>query len=245
MHSTIPKFTLADVEKVLPLKSWWAIIAVLPLVRRLTVLVVNQTGITPNAITIASILLRLAAAGAFLLAGRQWLIAGALAFYFAYLLDCMDGAVSRLRKQSSEFGRFLDHIGDLVGGLLAVIALSFGQNMLFTVLVAAILFCHVAESYISYLTSTILSGRKGFSGPQAINSGIIRIYLQYRAFFHSRNIKSFFSFPDYEAMTFLAFPLLGMPALGLQVGFCIVTVVTLYTVFSSFMAIHTGGNKFP
>src|SRR3990172_8449884 len=103
MHPTTPKITFSDVERALPLKSWWAIVAVLPLARRLTVLVVNRTGITPNTITIAAILLRLAAAGAFFLADREWLIVGAIAFYFAYLLDCMDGAVARLRKQSSEF----------------------------------------------------------------------------------------------------------------------------------------------
>lgn len=246
MHSTTPKLTLADVERVLPLKSWWAMVAVLPLARRLTLLVVNNTRISPNTITVTSLLLWLVAAGAFVLASRKWLIAGAVAFYFAYLLDCVDGAVARLRRQSSEFGRYLDHMGDLVGGLLAVVALSFGQDMLFTALVAAMLISHIAESYISYLTSTILSAHKVDASQSGIfNAGIMRWYSHYRDFFHSRNIKSFFSFPDYEAVIFFVFPLIGMPVLGLKIGFCMVIVVTLYTVLSSFATIHTGESKFP
>lgn len=238
------KVTLADVERVLPLKSWWAVLAVLPLVRPLTVLVVNRTRITPNAITVTSLVLRVFAALAFFLADRPWLAAGACAFYFAYVLDCMDGAVARLRKQSSEFGRFLDHVGDLVGGVLAVVALALGQHMLFTPLVAGILFCHISEYYISYLTSTVLAERApDATAPE--RGGVFGTYLGLRSFFHSRNYKSFFSFPDYEAATFFVFPLLGMPALGLKVGFCLVLTVTLYTVLSSFTAINCGGKKFP
>lgn len=247
IQSTTPRIKLSDVENVLPLKSWWAIVAVLPFVRRLTVLVVNYTTISANAITIISILLRLVAAAFFVQAVHEWLIVGALSFYVAYLLDCMDGAVARLRNQSTEFGRFLDHMGDLTGGLVTVAALSFGQGMLFTALIAGLLFCHIIEYYVSYLTSTILSCRAGdYYAPQGMfNSGIVRMYSRYRAFFHARNIKSFFSFPDYEAVTFFVFPLLGLPVIGLKIGFCMALMVTLYTVLSTFVAIHANSNKFP
>jgi len=245
MQSTNASVTLSDVERVLPLKSWWAIVVVLPVVRRLTVPIVNRTAIGPNSITIAALALRVAAAGAFFIADRGWLIAGALLFYLAYVFDCMDGAVARLRQQTSEFGRFLDHIGDLIGGLLIVAALSAGQHLLFTALVAGIMFCHIAELYISYLTAIIISGRKGDANPDTVRTGFLGLYMRYLAFFHSRNIKSFFSFPDYQALTFFVFPLIGLPVTGLKVGFCMVLAVNLYTVLASFTAIHTGGDKFP
>lgn len=238
------RVTRDDVERVLPLKSWWAIVFVLPVVRRLTVLAVNHTPITPNAITVLSILLRLGAAAAFLVATRESLIVGALAFYLAYLLDCMDGAVARLKKMTSEFGRYLDHLGDLVGGLVTVMALAAGQGVLFSALVAGLLFVHVAEYYISFLTSTVIRQRPPGPGPGP-GTGVVGLVLGWRRFFHDGNIKSFLSFPDYEALVFCLFPLLGRPLLGLQAGFALAVTVTLYTVFSSFVAIHTHGDRFP
>lgn len=240
-------FTLDEIEQVLPLKSWWAMLLVLPVVRRLTLLTVNHTSLTPNQITIASILLRLLTAWFFLHGTHAFLIYGAAAFYLSYVLDCMDGAVARLRKLSSEFGRYLDHLGDLVGGIVAVAALAFGQGMLVSTLTAGLLFCHVAEYYISYLSSNLLQARQ----TQAVNvdgentPAVLALYLGYRQFFHMRNIKSFLSFPDYEALVFLLFPLLGLPVLGLKIGFCLALIVTCYTIFSSFVSIHTGGNEFP
>jgi phosphatidylglycerophosphate synthase len=245
--TNIKSFTLDEIEQVLPLKSWWAMLLVLPVVRRLTLLTVNHTSLTPNQITIASILLRLLTAWCFLHGTHAFLIYGAIAFYLSYVLDCMDGAVARLRKLSSEFGRYLDHLGDLIGGIVAVAALAYGQGMLVSPLIAGLLFCHVAEYYISYLTSTLLQTQQA----QVVNDdgrktlGLLSLYLVYRHFFHKQNIKSFFSFPDYEAMVFLLFPLLGLPVLGLKIGFCLALIVTLYTIFSSFVAINTGGNQFP
>lgn len=241
------QFTLQDVESVLPLKSWWAMLAVLPLVRRLTLLTVNCTPITPNVITIVSILLRLLAAWCYFEATRTSLALGAVLFYCSYVLDCMDGAVARLKKMSSSFGRYLDHMGDLLGGAIAVTALAYGQNMLWTSLAAGLLFCHVTEYYISYLSSNIIALRKGQSlEPSPFwFKGLIGVYMRYRQSFHDKNMKSFFSFPDYEALVFLVFPLIGLPALGLTVGFFVVLVIILYTIFSTFVMLHSGGKVFP
>lgn len=240
-------FTLEDVEQVLPLKSWWAMLLVLPVVKRLTLLTVNHTPLTPNLITSVSILLRLLAAWFFLQGTHDYLICGAVAFYLSYVLDCMDGAVARLRKLSSEFGRYLDHLGDLLGGIIAVAALAAGQDMLVSPLIAGLLFCHVAEYYISYLTSNLLKARQGLTaeGGSKSTTGLLGLYQSYRHYFHKRNMKSFLSFPDYEATVFLVFPIIGMPGLGLNVGFCLALIVALYTVLSSFVTIHSGDNQFP
>lgn len=235
------KVTLEDVEKVLPLKSWWATVAVLPLVRPIIALVVNYTSITPNAITITSIFFRVATMLAFATTTQEGYIIGAVTYYFAYLLDCIDGAVARLRKMSSEFGRLLDHFGDLVGDFLILSVLAYTNGMLFTPMIIAMLYMHLADCYISFLSGTIC--RAGT--PRSSSFAPIIYFNSYRDWWFNRNFKSFFSFPDYTALIFVVFPLINRPADGLHAGFVALLVVSIYTIFSSFVSIQTGRQQFP
>lgn len=236
-------FSLGDVEAVLPLKTWYAAVAVLPVMRRFVLLIANYTGVTPNSITIGSIVLRLVCAGCFLQTDHVWFLAGAVSYYLAYLLDCADGAVARLTGSSSDFGRYLDHLSDLVGDILILVALAYGQHMLFTSLVLSMVFMHIAEYYVSYLTSQLVAGR-GDVLPKVSHPPISWLF-GYRQFFFRRNFKSFLSLPDYEAWLFIVCPVLNRPDLGLRSGYFILLVVVLYTIFSSFLTIHLGGKKFP
>jgi len=233
--------TLKDVEKVLPLKSWWALVGVLPLVRPLTLLVVNYTSITPNMITVSSIVFRLLTAITFATGTQEGYIIGAMAYYIAYLLDCMDGAVARLRKMSSEFGRFLDHVGDLIGDFLILSVLAFTNGMLLTPMVVGMLFMHLAECYINYLAGTICQA----ATPYRSSFPLFNLFNKYRDWWFKRNIKSFFSFPDYTALIFLFFPLCNRPIEGLYTGFLVLLTVCLYTIFSTFLSVHTGRRQFP
>lgn len=238
-------FTLKQVSEKLVLRSWWASFGVLPLANRLVVLVSNYTELTPNQITAVSSVFRLLSALCFLGGSRWGLVAGALSYYLAYVIDCVDGPVARLKGKTSTFGRYFDHLSDLVGDLLILAALAYGQGMLFTPLALAMLFMHVAESYISYLTNLSLSSHGGRQNQVGFRCGPLNWFLSYRQFFFARNFKSFLSFPDYEALTLFVFPLIGFPALGLQVGFNVLLTTTLYTVFSSFVSIHTGERRSP
>lgn len=240
-------FTLHQVTEKLVLRSWWASFGVLPLANRLVVLVCNFTELTPNQITAVSSIFRLLSALCFLTGSRWGLIAGALSYYLAYVIDCVDGPVARLKGKTSVFGRYFDHLSDLIGDILILAALAYGQSLLFTPLVLAMLFMHVAESYISYLANFALDSR---GSQEARVGGTLRRdplnwFQGYRRFFFSRNFKSFLSFPDYEALALLFFPLVGLPALGLRVGFYFLLITTFYTVFSSFVSLHTGERRFP
>ena len=235
------KFTLQDVESVLPLKSWWAMVAVLPVVRFLTLLTVNHTRLTPNSLTVTAILLRVTTALCFCSTDHLWLVAGAIIYYCAYVLDCMDGAVARLRKMSSEFGRFLDHIGDLVGDFLILAVLASTQGLLLTPMVAAMLFMHLSECYINYLAGNLCRG----GSPVRSSSMLFNLYNGYRDWWFRRNAKSFVSFPDYTALIFVVFPLCNRPAEGLKIGFSFLLVISLYTIFSTFVSMHTGRKEFP
>jgi len=238
-------FTLQHVTERLVLKSWWASIAILPLANRLVVQVANRTELTPNQITLISSLFRLLAAGLFV-QGQHWaLILGGFSFQLAYLIDCVDGPVARLKGKTSVLGRYLDHISDLVGDVLILAALAWGQGMLFTPLVFAMLFMHVSESYMSYLANFILDSRAGASVSFVGRKGSLGVFLRYRDFFFSRNFKSFLSFSDYEAFTLFVFPCLGAPVFGLQVGFVLLLVTSCYTILSTFVSIHSGIRSFP
>jgi phosphatidylglycerophosphate synthase len=236
--------TLTDVEKTLALKSWWAALFVLPLANRTVLLIANRTKMTPNQITFVACLWRLAAAVFFLNGSYVFLVSGAACYYFAYLADCVDGPVARLTRNFSEFGRYFDHLSDLMGDMLILICLAHGQHILTSPIVLAMGFIHLVEYYISYLTSNLLIKNK-ISAPKAHGSRLVNLLQRYRFFFFSRNYKSFLSFPDYEAWIFIVFPVLGQPIIGLETGFYLLLLVVGYTIFSSFLSINFGGGKFP
>jgi len=233
--------TCSEVRSKLPLKTWWAILLVLPLSTRFICFIVNRTSWSPNLITVAGLLLRLTTAALFFLATPLSLILGALAYIAAYICDCTDGAVARLTGKTSEFGRYLDHISDLLGDILILLALSWSQNLISAPWIWAMVFMHVAECYISYLCGFVLKTHKG----ELSDFILFRWFNCYRSWFFKRNLKSFFSFPDYTALVFVVFPLLGLPSFGLQVGFYFLLIIVLYTVKSTFISIHTDVKMFP
>jgi phosphatidylglycerophosphate synthase len=243
LKSGYNRFTLADVEGLLALKTWWASIFVLPAANRLVTLAANRSNISPNQITILSLLFRIGSGLAFLTATRGGLFVGAVCYYFAYVLDCVDGPVARLTGRTSEFGRYLDHLSDLVGDIFILCCLALGQGLLFSALVLAMVFGHIVEYYVSFLASSIISNS---NHQERKNANLLITSIQnYREFFFRKNFKSFLSFPDYEAMVFILFPLIGMPGTGLKIGFFLLLLVVSYTIFSTFITIMTRGDKFP
>src|SRR5450432_568041 len=76
--------------------------------------ILMPTPVSPNSVTVGSIILGLAA-GAAIFASFSWHLplAGILIFSSA-VLDCADGQLARLRKSSSAFGRMLDGVADLI-----------------------------------------------------------------------------------------------------------------------------------
>lgn len=228
-------------DRAMSLKTWWGLLCIYPLARPLTVYIVNRTQITPNQITFAAMGLRLVTLGCFFVGSRWGLVVGALAYFLAYVCDCTDGTVARIKRQSTELGRYLDHVADLVGDALILIVLAWTQNLLFTPMVLGMLFMHVAESYISYLGGFAINAQNG----KPSDFFVFRLTNRYRRWWFDRNIKSTVSFPDYAALMFVFFPLIGRPDIGFLVGFYLLLMIVLYTIFSTFVSIHTGERRFP
>ncbi|MES1176123.1 MAG: CDP-alcohol phosphatidyltransferase family protein [Myxococcales bacterium] len=76
--------------------------------------VLLPTPVSPNLVTVGSILLGLSAGFAIFGSFRHHLPAAGLLIFSSAVLDCCDGQLARLRKSSSAFGRMLDGVADLV-----------------------------------------------------------------------------------------------------------------------------------
>jgi hypothetical protein len=74
--------------------------------------VIAPFGVTPNQVTVVSMLVGVAAAAAFAAGSRPWALAGALLLQLAFALDCVDGQLARYQARYSAFGAWLDSTFD-------------------------------------------------------------------------------------------------------------------------------------
>jgi phosphatidylglycerophosphate synthase len=90
---------------------WWTVLftdpIAVPLVRLLA-----RSGVSPDQISVLAIVLGVAVGPLFALGTRAGFIAGALTFYAAFTVDCIDGKLARAAGVTSEKGAALDRIGD-------------------------------------------------------------------------------------------------------------------------------------
>ena len=71
-----------------------------------------RRGWTPNAVTILSMVIGVAAAASFATGSRPGLIAGAILLQAAFTFDCVDGQLARYSRQFSKLGAWLDSVFD-------------------------------------------------------------------------------------------------------------------------------------
>lgn len=65
-------------------------------------------GCSPNQVTLVALVVAAAAAAAFAVGSRPWLVAGAVLLQVALVVDCVDGEVARYTRQHSALGAWLD-----------------------------------------------------------------------------------------------------------------------------------------
>jgi len=100
--------TLSEIRKktVNHYAAWWTILGIDPVAFRVVWLFQRWIHfINPNIITVCSLIVGLVAAFVFASGEYFW---GGLLYEFAFLLDCLDGKVARMRGISSRFGGFFD-----------------------------------------------------------------------------------------------------------------------------------------
>jgi phosphatidylglycerophosphate synthase len=85
-----------------------------------------RRGLSPAAVTAASVGLAALAAGAFAIASRPAMVSGAVLLYAAFVLDCVDGQLARYARRFSAFGGWLDTMADRAKEYLVYAGLAAG-----------------------------------------------------------------------------------------------------------------------
>lgn len=93
-------------------------------IAHLFVRVLYPMRVTPNQVTIASIVAGLVAAAVYAFAGPAYLPLAGLLITLKDILDSVDGQLARAKRMYSRFGRFLDSVGDFIVNLLVFAAIS-------------------------------------------------------------------------------------------------------------------------
>jgi choline kinase len=87
-----------------------------------------RRGLTPNQITLASLVIGILAAAAFAVGERWGLVVGAVLLQVAFTTDCVDGQLARYTRQFSKFGAWLDSILDRAKEYLVFAGLAIGAD---------------------------------------------------------------------------------------------------------------------
>jgi phosphatidylglycerophosphate synthase len=126
---TLTRTTIAEIRRrtYKSRDAWWTVLLVDPVAVHIVRWVAPYRRITPNLISVIAFTFGLGAAVCFLFATPWWLVAGALLFHIAFVLDCVDGKVARLTGTGTVFGAWLDYMMDRVRVVTCTAALVGGQ----------------------------------------------------------------------------------------------------------------------
>lgn len=81
-----------------------------------------RTGVTPNQVTVASILCGLLCGFCY---AFGWFLSGSVFLFLSHVLDCTDGNLARAKDTLNPFGKWFDSIGDRAGELLVFIGVAY------------------------------------------------------------------------------------------------------------------------
>jgi phosphatidylglycerophosphate synthase len=175
----------------------------------LLVKAIFRTSLTPNQLSVFSVMLGVAAGILFGTGGPVTAGLGAALFFLSIVVDCADGQLARLKKNGTPLGRLVDGAIDYVVGVAVYLGLGFGFTAVSSrplhwwilILAAAasnilhsVVFDYYRNRYLAYvhgvssaLTDTIREFRSEYKRlarqpGQGLRRRFIRLYLGYTAF---------------------------------------------------------------
>jgi len=95
----------------------------------LFVKLIYSTSITPNQISVFSMLFGILTGVMFSFGTHQFFIFGAIALLISNVLDCADGQLARLKKNGTGIGRIIDGFIDYVTGLSIYVGIGIGLSI--------------------------------------------------------------------------------------------------------------------
>ena len=95
----------------------------------LLVKILARTPVTPNMVSVGSLLCGLSAAALFWRGNPEGYVQAALFYYMAHLLDCADGQLARLRNQKSYVGYLMDGMMDYLGTISVFAGIAHGLSV--------------------------------------------------------------------------------------------------------------------
>jgi hypothetical protein len=135
------------------------------------VALVYRTPLTPNQVTVLSIVVGAAAAGCWCVGTPAAMLWGGVLLWASAILDGADGILARAKQQFSDLGRALDGSADLVVALLVALAASYHlwvkhHSLLLLVLVLPIVVTTVMQIHLYdyYKESFLLRTRPDWNG---------------------------------------------------------------------------------
>jgi phosphatidylglycerophosphate synthase len=211
---------------------WFTVIFTDPVAVPISNFLAKRRLLTPNQVTILALIFGLST-GAFFATGERWgLIAGAIAFYLAFVFDCVDGKLARATGITSAKGQALDALAD--GGRRASASLGLAW------------FAWNGSGYYFFSSE---------EGPSIARSGvlIVVVYVVLAYYFleisgadksdpagggrgkwaealAKRRLLPNPGMPDVQAIVFIFGPLSGYVVEGLYIGIAMVSVAILLTV---------------
>lgn len=88
--------------------------------------IIYPTRITPNQLTVVSIIFGVAAGFVYAMGSSTALLYGALLFMLYNIFDCSDGQLARLKKNGTHAGRIIDGIADYITAIAVFTGLGIG-----------------------------------------------------------------------------------------------------------------------
>ncbi|MDQ3661792.1 MAG: CDP-alcohol phosphatidyltransferase family protein [Actinomycetota bacterium] len=203
-----------------PRDYWWTVIAVDPLALPLTRRLARSGSVSPDQVTIISVVLGLPTGLAFASGTRAGLVVGALLFYFSFLLDCVDGKLARALRTTSPRGKVLDDLGDGArrGSAAAGLAVYLWRTS-----AGGVFWLAVAYGFMAYYFALISGGTRG--EPQTNIGGRWGEALARRRLLPTPGT------PDVAALVFVLGPLTSWVAPALVVGDLLFALAILLTVY--------------
>jgi hypothetical protein len=116
-----------------------------------------RLGLTPNQVTVASVVVGLAAAALFAVGSPAALVAGAVLLQLSLVLDCVDGDVARYTRRFSPLGAWLDASTDRLKEFACYAGLAWGADAgrIGWVLAAAMITLQTARHTVDYTFTAV------------------------------------------------------------------------------------------